>query len=165
MFNNRIRAREIRVIDEDGKNLGVLTLPEALQRARERGLDLIQVTHKLETPVCKIMDRGKYLYALKKKERKAHQAQKGGELKGIRLRFNISPHDLETRVNAAEKFLKEGKPIKVEMVLRGRERALRDFARQKVEQFLDLLKGRIPIKVERELKREARGFTMIISKQ
>lgn len=152
----------MRVIDETGKQLGVMPLEKALQTAMERNLDLIQVTEKVEPPVCKIMDYGKYLYQQKKKEKAARP--KGGELKGIRLGFNISQHDLETRVRQAEKFLKAGDKVRIEMRLRGREKALGNFAKEKINKFLEILTSLVPYKVERELKREPRGFTMIISK-
>lgn len=144
--------------------MGIIPLQDALKMARERGLDLIQVTEKVIPPVCKIYDYGKYLYQEEKKERKAKK-QKGGEVKGVRLGFNISSHDLEIRTRQAEKFLKEGNVIRVELPLRGREKALGDFAKEKMNKFLEILKTLIPIKIERELKREQRGFTMIISKQ
>ncbi|MDO8663559.1 MAG: translation initiation factor IF-3 [Candidatus Wildermuthbacteria bacterium] len=161
--NNQIRAAQVRVIDGDGKQLGILTLSEALQMAKERNLDLVQVTGKVDPPVCKITEYGKYLYWLQKKER-GSQVKKGGELKGIRLTFNISPHDMETRANLADKFLKEGDKIRLEMVLRGREKGLLDFAKGKINQFLEILGKKIPIKIERALKKESKGFSMIIAK-
>lgn len=164
LVNNRIRAREVRLIDETGQQLGVLELNQAIEKAKEKGLDLIQVTEKVEPPVCKIMDYGKYLYALKKRERAAKH-HKGGEMKGIRLTFNISDHDLETRAKQAEKFLKIGDKIRIEMKLRGREKAHQDFAREKIKKFLQGINNSVPIKVERELKRQARGLTMIVSKK
>lgn len=163
LVNNQIRAREVKLIDESGKQAGVIPLPEALRIAEERDLDLIQVTEKVEPPVCKIMDYGKYLYWLQKKE-KAAKGSKGSTLKGIRLGFNISLHDLETRARQAEKFLKKGDKVKIEMVLRGREKALGDFAKGKIRQFLEILEKLVPVKIERELKRESRGFTMVIAK-
>ena len=144
--------------------MGVLRLEDALRKAREAGRDLIQVTQKIDPPVCKIADYGKYAYQMKKKERK-QKSQKIGELKSIRLRFNISPHDLETRAKTAEKFLKKGYKVRIEMVLRGREKYLSNFARQKLNQFLEILQNLIPIKVEREIKRETRGLTMIITRE
>lgn len=164
LANNQIRAYEVRLIDEAGKQVGTVPLAEALQMAKERNLDLIQVTEKVTPPVCKIMDYGKYLYWLQKKER-AVKAKRGGELKGIRLGFNISLHDLETRAHQAEKFLKDDQKVKIEMILRGREKGLSEFAKGKINQFLEILGKLVPIKIERELKREVRGFTMIISKQ
>ncbi len=139
-------------------------MDEALREAEGRNLDLIQVTEKVEPPVCKIMDYGKYLYQEKKKEKEAMKKQKGGELKGIRLRFNISQHDLETRARQAEKFFKQGDKVRIEMVLRGREKALGNFAKEKVNKFLEALQATMPYKVERELKREPKGFSMIIAK-
>ena len=163
LINHQIRAREIRLIDEIGKQLGIISLEEALRISRERNLDLIQVTEKVEPPVCRLGNYGKYLYREEKKEKTAHK-HKGGELKGIRLTFNISQHDLETRVRQTEKFLKRGDRVRIELPLRGRQKALQDFAKGKMEKFLEILKETTPIKIERELKREPRGFSMIISK-
>jgi len=154
----------VRIIDETGKQLGVLPIEEALQMAKDKDLNLIQVTEKVDPPVCKIMDIGKYLYIEEKKEKEMSK-QKGGELKGVRISFNISPHDMETRAKTAEKFLKEGNRIRVEMILRGREKALGNFAKEKMMQFFEVLNKLIPIKIERELKREIKGFTAIVSKQ
>ena len=165
LINRQIRAKEVRLIDETGKQLGVIGLDEALRTAAGRNLDLIQVTEKVEPPVCKIMDYGKYLYQEKKKEKEAVKKQRGGELKGIRLRFNISQHDLETRARQTEKFFKQGDKVRIEMVLRGREKALGNFAKEKVNKFLETLQAMMPYKVERELKREPKGFSMIIAKQ
>ena len=156
-------AREVRVVDETGKQLGIMPLEEALRISRDKELDLIQVTEKAVPPVCKIGNFGKYLYQLQKKERKVKQV--GGELKEVRIGFNISPHDSETKARTAEKFLKSGNKVKVSMPLRGREKALGNFAKEKMIQFLDFLETIIPIKAERELKREPRGFTIIVSKK
>ena len=164
LVNRQIRAREVRLIDETGKQLGVVPFEEAARLAIERKLDLIQVTQKVEPPVCKLGDYGKYLYREEKKE-KATRKHKGGELKGIRLTFNISLHDLETKVRQAEKFLKRGDRVRIELPLRGREKALQDFAKEKIEKFLEILRGVISIRIERELKREPKGFTMIIFKE
>ena len=152
----------MRLIDENGKQIGIVSLEEALRLARERNLDLIQVTERVEPPVCKIMDYGKYLYWLQKKER---GVKKSSEIKGLRIGFNISLGDLEIKANQAEKFLKKGNRVKIEMILKGRERGLSEFAKGKINQLLEILKKRIPIKLEKELKRGARGFTMIITKQ
>lgn len=163
-INNFIRSKQVRVIDETGAQLGVMNIFDAIDMAKSKGLDLIQVTGKVEPPICKIADYGKYLYTLKKKEKKNKQP-KGGELKEIRLTFGISLHDMETRSKQAEKFLKEGDKVKINMHLRGREKAMGNYAKEKMNKFLENLNLIIPIKTERELKREPRGFTMIISKQ
>jgi len=163
LANNRIRSREVRLIDENEKQIGVVSLEKALEMAQERNLDLIQVTEKVEPPVCRLGNLGKYLYREEKKEKSLHK-HKEGDLKGIRLTFNISQHDLETRARQAEKFLKRGDIVRIELPLRGRQKALQGFAQEKIEKFLSVLNELIPIKREKELKREPRGFTMIISK-
>jgi translation initiation factor IF-3 len=164
LINNQIRASKVRVIDENGKNLGIFSLEEALKIAKERNLDLIQITDKADPPVCKISDYGKFLYQMKKRER-GKRKEKGGEVKGIRLGFNISEHDMEIKANQAKEFLEEGNRIQVEMVLRGREKNLTEFAKEKIKKFLEILESKITIKVEQELKRVPRGFIMIISKK
>lgn len=163
LVNRQIRAKEIRLIDETGKQLGIVSFEEAGRLAIERKLDLIQVTEKVEPPVCRLGDYGKYLYQEEKRGKATHK-HKGGELKGIRLTFNISLHDLETRAHQAEKFLNRGDRVKIDLPLRGRQKALHDFGKEKMEKFLEILKAAVPIKIERELKKEPRGFTMIISK-
>ncbi len=164
LINNYIKAKEVRVIDKDGKNLGILKLSDALRISREQNLDLIQVTEKLEIPVCKIMNYGKYQYSERKQQKKSKEKkQRAGEMKGIRLGFNISPHDLETRVKQAEKFLKQGNKVRIDLILRGRERALQGFAREKINKFLEILEKTIPYKIERELKKVPRGLTIIIT--
>ena len=164
LINNYIRAKEVRVISETGEQLGVMNIFNAIDLAKSKGLDLIQVTEKVDPPVCRIANYGKYLYSQQKKEKKMAKP-KGGELKEIRLTFKISPHDMETRAKQAEKFLNGGDKIKINMSLRGREKAMGGFATEKVKLFLEKLNLLIPIKTERELKREPRGFTMIVSKQ
>ncbi|MFH1036651.1 MAG: translation initiation factor IF-3 [Patescibacteria group bacterium] len=163
LTNNQIRAIQVRVIDETGKQLGVMNLEEALRIARERNLDLIQISEKAEPPVCKIIEYGKYIYWQEKKEKETVK-HKGGETKGIRLTYNISQHDMETRAGQAKKFLEAGDRIIIAMVLRGREKGMLDFAKGKIDQFLEILNKQISIKIERELKKDPRGFTMIVSK-
>lgn len=164
LINNFIRSKEVRVISETGEQLGVMDIFSAIDLAKSKNLDLIQVTEKIEPPVCKIGNYGKYLYSLQKKERKAKSKNKS-ELKEIQLGFKISPHDIEIKVNQAKKFLEAGDKIKVVLVLRGREKAMGEFAKAKIKVFIDNLEKQIPIKLERELKREPNGFTLIISKQ
>ena len=141
-----------------------MNLKDALRMARERNLDLVQVTEKVQPPVCRITDYGKYLYAEEKKKRQS-KVKKAGELKGIRLSFNISPHDLEIRARQAEKFLKRGDKIRVDIILRGRQRALQNIAEEKINQFTQVLNEKIPIKVERNIQRRGRNLTMIITKK
>tara|TARA_Y100000310_G_scaffold67752_1_gene63132 strand:+ start:2270 stop:2836 length:567 start_codon:yes stop_codon:yes gene_type:complete len=163
-INNQIRASEVRLIDEKGEQMGVVSLEAALQLAKERNLDLIQVTEKVDPPVARLGNYGKYLYQQEKKEREMRK-KGGGELKEIRLTFNISDHDMETRVTQAHKFLSKGDRIRIVLRLRGREKALKNHAREKVEKFVSQLTSHIPTKVEKPLQQEPRGLTMIITKQ
>ena len=153
----------MRVIDKDGKQLGIMKLEEALSLAREQNLDLVQVTDKVSPPVCKIIEYGKYLYRQQKKEKK--QSKKTSEIKGIRLRFNISDHDIETKVKQAEQFLAKGDKVKIEMVLRGREKALAQHAKEKIEKFLEDLNKIIEIDIERGPIRSPRGLIIIIKRK
>lgn len=151
----------MRLINQDDKQIGIVATEKALALAQEQNLDLIMVTRKIDPPICKIGNYGKYLYSLKKKVGKS---PKTGELKGIRLTFNISDHDLETRANQAKKFIDKNCKVRIEMKLRGRQIGSLDFAKAKVEEFLEKLKKQTAIKIESELKRQPRGLTMIISK-
>ncbi len=164
LINNLIKAKEVRVITDDGEQMGIMNIFDAIDLAKSKGLDLIQVTEKVVPPVCRIANYGKYLYTLQKKEKKQKKPT-GGELKEIRLTFGISGHDIETRASQAKKFLEEGNKIKINLVLRGREKAMGKFAEEKAKLFIEKLNVIIPIKVEREIKREPRGFTAILSKQ
>jgi translation initiation factor IF-3 len=162
-INNQIRAEEVRLIDEEEKQLGVIPFQEALQLAKDRGLDLIQVTEKVEPPVCKLGDYGKYLYQQEKKAKETKKPE-GGELKEVRLTFTISDHDLATRAKQAEKFLSKGHRVRVTLRLKGRQHTLEQYAREKLEKFLEVLKEATPIKIERELKKEPRGLSTIVAK-
>lgn len=161
-INYQIRAREVRVIKEDSQ-LGIMNLEEAIKIAKENNLDLVQITDKVIPPVCKITDYGKYLYSQKKKEKAVKS--KTEEIKGIRLSFGISDHDLSVKANVAKKFLEKGDKIKAEMILKGRQKGLTDFAKEKTKKFIEILEKLIPIKIEREIKIEPRGITVIISRK
>ncbi len=151
----------MRVISENGEQLGVMRREEALTKAKELGLDLILITEKANPPVCKIIDYGKYLYQQKKKEKRARASQ----VKGIRLRFNISIHDMETKVKQARKFLEAGNKVKIELILRGREKALTNYAKEKLEKFLELLKSYIEVDIDQPLKKTPRSLIVIIKKK
>ena len=164
LINQQIRAREVRIVDEKGVQLGVIPIREALAMAEERNLDLIQVTEKVDPPVCRIGDYGKYLYSLKKKDKGVKV--KTGELKNVRLSFNISDNDLNTRANNAIKFLKNKEKVRIELILRGREKGLDQVGKEKIKKLIEFIeKQEIEIKIEKELKREPRGLSMIISKK
>lgn len=163
-INNRIRANEVRVIDEQGTQLGVLPIEQALRMAQEKNLDLIQITSNVEPPVCKIEDYGKFLYQADKKARESRKHTGGGS-KELRLTFNISPHDMDTRIKQAEKFLKKGDLLHITLRLRGRQKALETHAREKIQQFLEKLQATTPVRIERPITREPNALTLIVTKQ
>jgi translation initiation factor IF-3 len=163
-INEQIRATEMRVIDEAGEQLGVLSKEEAIKQAKSKELDLILVTDKTSPVICKIYDYGKFLYQEQKKESKKKKAT-GGELKGVRLKFNTSPHDLETKAKQAIKFIEKGNKIKIEMVLRGRERALQSHAREKINTFIQIIENSFPLAREKDIQKGGRGLIAIISKK
>jgi translation initiation factor IF-3 len=137
-INEQIRAPQIRVIDETGKQLGVMTPSEAMRLARERELDLVEVASNAKPPVCRLIDYGKYQYEQTKRERQARKAQKQIEIKEVRLRPKTSEHDTDVRVRQARKFLESGAKVKVRLRFRGREiqhpqvalKILDDFAKR-----------------------------------
>ena len=120
-INNRIRVPEVRVVDEDGGMLGILSTQEALRRAQERGLDLVEVNPKADPPVCKILDFGKYKYDEKKKAKEAKRKQTVVEIKEIKLRPKTDDHDLAFKARAARRFLEAGHKVKFTVRFRGRE--------------------------------------------
>lgn len=162
LVNNQIRAEKIRLIDETGKNMGIFDLSEAQKVAQEKGLDLILITDKTYPPICKLADYGKYLYSLKKNEKKKKSE---GELKNIRLGFNISEHDIETKINSIIKFLEKGNKVRIELKLIGRQKKFTEMGKEKIQKMIEEINKRLPVKIERELKEEQGKITIIVSKK
>jgi translation initiation factor IF-3 len=121
LTNRRIRATEVRLIGEDGEQLGVVPLQKALQMAYELGLDLVQVASTMTPPVCRLLDYGKYKYEQAKKERKAKRGQRVGLLREVRLRPKIEEHDLQAKIKTTKKLLEEGNKVRLFLRFRGRE--------------------------------------------
>ncbi|MBN2205860.1 MAG: translation initiation factor IF-3 [Candidatus Aminicenantes bacterium] len=136
-----IRAREIRVLDDEKKQIGVLSVPEALAIARERGLDLVEIAPAANPPVCRIMDYGKFLYELHKKEHEAKKHQKQVLVKEIKLRPKISIHDYTFKTKHILRFLEEGNKVKVTIMLRGREKSRPDLGIQVLERVKETVKA------------------------
>ena len=134
--NERIRAREVRVIDDDGGQLGVMQPFEAMRVARERGLDLVEISPNAEPPVCKITDYGKFLYQANKKAHEQRKHQKGTQLKEVKFRPATAEHDYQVRKNQIIKFLGEGHKVKAMIFHRGREMAHQEVGRAKMERLL-----------------------------
>ena len=135
-MNDRIRAREIRVVDEDGGQLGVMQPFEAIKLARERGLDLVEISPTADPPVCKITDYGKYLYQTNKKAHEQRKHQKGSQLKEVKFRPATAEHDYQVRKNQIIRFLGEGHKVKAMIFHRGREMAHQEVGRAKMHRLL-----------------------------
>jgi len=160
--NNQIKLSQIRLIDENGQNLGVVETNKALEIAREKGLDLIEIAPNVRPPVCRIMDYGKYQYQKSREERQQKTKQKKIEIKGVRISLRTGQHDLEVKVKQANKFLDRGHKVKIEMILRGREKALLAIAKEKLNKFIELISP--DIEIEKEAERQPRGLSVMVIK-
>jgi translation initiation factor IF-3 len=162
--NDRIRIREVRVIVEDtGEQLGILPTEIALQTARDRGLDLVEVAPEARPPVCKIMDYGKYKYALKQKQKASAKKQHKVVTKEIRVRPKTSPHDLEVKLKHAREFLEKDMKVQVSVLFRGRERAHGDIAKSQLDKIAKGLED--VAKMEMTPKNEGFRMMMILTKK
>jgi translation initiation factor IF-3 len=135
-MNDRIRAREIRVIDADGNQLGVMAPHDALKRAREQNFDLVEISPNAVPPVCRIMDYGKFLYENEKKERAAKKNQKQIVLKEVKFSVNVDNHDYETKRNHVLRFLSDGDKVKASLRFRGREMAHQNLGREVLDRLI-----------------------------
>ena len=160
-INRAIRVKEVRVIDPEGKQLGILPIFEALRVAASVELDLVEVSPKSEPPVCRIMDYGKFKYQQQKKAHDAKKKQAVIHLKEVKMRPKTEEHDFQFKLRHIESFLKEGNKIKVTVVFRGRELAHPDLGRNMVNRIVEGIKeiG----KVEQDAKFEGRNFIMILA--
>ena len=163
MINEQTRDREIRLIGSNGEQLGIMSAREAMKLAEEAELDLVKIAPNAKPPVCKIIDYGKYRYELARKEKEAKKKQKTVEVKEIRLSPNIDTNDLNTKVNAAKKFLSKGNKVKITLRFRGREMAhiaqskhiLDDFAKEVEDMAV----------VEKAPKQEGRSISMVLAEK
>ena len=130
-INDAIRAREVRLIDETGNNVGVVTHADALERAVKAGLDLVEISPEADPPVCKILDFGKYKYQTQKKAAEARKHQKIVEIKEIKMRPAIDDHDYDVKMRSIKRFFEEGDKVKVTLRFRGREMAHQQLGREK----------------------------------
>ncbi|HEV2021136.1 MAG TPA: translation initiation factor IF-3 [Terriglobales bacterium] len=135
-MNERIRAREVRVIGDDGEQLGIMPPFEALKAARAKSLDLVEISPTANPPVCRILDYGKYLYDLEKKERSARKHQKVIVLKEVKFSINVDEHDYEFKKNNVIRFLSDGDKVKASLRFRGREMSHRDLGRGVIERLI-----------------------------
>jgi len=144
--NEEIRSEKLFVIDEKGKRLGEISKMDAIKKAKEEDKDLVLISAHLNPPIAKIIEYGKFLYQQSKKKKK----QKQKELKEIKISFNISEHDLETKKNRFKKFLSKGHQVRLTMVLHGRENMFKDEAVNKLKKFAETLEAKVetPLKVQ-----------------
>ncbi len=162
-INEQIRDKEVRVIGVDGEQLGIMPTREALKLAEEAELDLVKIAPTAKPPVCKIVDYGKYRYELARKEKEAKKKQKIVEIKEIRLSPNIDTNDLNTKINAARKFLEKGNKVKVTLRFRGREMAHMNTSKHILDDFAQSLSDIAA--VEKPAKVEGRSMAMFLTEK
>ncbi|WP_123609030.1 translation initiation factor IF-3 [Mobilisporobacter senegalensis] len=163
MINEQIRDKEVRLVGEDGEQLGVMSSKEAMKLAKEANLDLVKIAPTAKPPVCKIIDYGKYRYELARKEKEAKKKQKTTDVKEIRLSPNIDENDLNTKANQARKFITKGDKVKVALRFRGREMAHMGSSRQILDTFFAKLED-IAV-VEKPAKLEGRSMIMFLTEK
>ncbi|MBN1962348.1 MAG: translation initiation factor IF-3 [Deltaproteobacteria bacterium] len=162
-INYRIRAREIRVIDPEGRQLGIMPPELAMQKATEMGLDLVEISPDSRPPVCRIMDYGKFKYAQKKKSAEARKNQASMVVKEVKFRPKIEEHDFLTKVEHIKRFLSDGHKTKVTMMFRGREITHQEIARRILERVVESLKTENLGTIEQMPKLEGRNMIMVVA--
>ncbi len=163
MINEQIRDREVRLIGENGEQLGIMSARDALKLAREAELDLVKIAPMAKPPVCKIIDYGKYRYELARKEKEARKKQKTIEIKEIRLSPNIDVNDLNTKIGNAKKFISKGNKVKISLRFRGREMAHMQASRHILEDFAKELAD-IAV-IDKPIKQEGRSLTIFLTEK
>ena len=160
-FNEMITVPKVRVIDQDGENIGVLTTREAIEQAAEVGLDLVEVSPNADPPVCKFLDVGKYRYEAQKKANVARKSQKTQDIKEIKMRPNIDDHDYDVKMRAMTRFIGDGDKVKVTLRFRGRELSHQQIGMQLLQRVqVDIAEV---AKVEAYPRMEGRQMLMVIS--
>ena len=163
MINERIRDKEVRLINETGEQLGIVSAEEANRQARELNLDLVKIAPKAKPPVCKIIDYNKYKYEMAKREKEARKKQKVIDVKEIRITPNIEENDLKTKANMARRFLGKGDKVKVTLRFRGREMAHRTSSKAVLDNFYKMLED--VAEIEKPAKLEGINMTMFLSEK
>jgi len=162
-INEQIWAKEMRVIGEDGQQIGVVSREEALKLAQEKELDLIEISSNSNPIICRITDYDKFRFRLAKKEKEQRLKSKKVDLKEVRLGVRTGEHDLAFKRNKVIEFLKAGKKVKIEIFLKGREHTHRDLARVIIENFLKKLAEEIVFQTDQYIMGSPRGFNCIIT--
>src|SRR5262245_9585051 len=162
-INHQIRIRQIRVIDDEGKQLGVLETADALALAAHKGLDLVEIAPNQRPPVCRIMDYGKFKYEQKKKDQASKRKQHQVHVKEVRLRPAIAEHDLQVRVRQAREFLTEGDKVLLVCLFRGRQMAHKEVGEQVIKNVVTLLADLA--KIEAPIRMEGKRMVMLLTKK
>ena len=163
MINEQIRDKEVRVIGEDGEQLGIMSSREANKLAQEAELDLVKIAPMAKPPVCKIIDYGKYRYEQARRDKEAKKKQKTIEVKEIRISPNIDTNDLNTKVNNAKKFISKGNKVKITLRFRGREMTHVQQSKHILDDVADMLKD--VASVEKPAKLEGRNMSMVLTEK
>lgn len=164
-YNDQINVPEVRVIDEEGQPLGVLPTERAIAIAQERGYDLVEVSPKAAPPVCRLLDYGQFKYQ-KEKEMRAQKAHaKKVDVKGVRLSVKMGEHDFNIRLDQALGFLEEGHKLKLEIRLRGREKAHAHLAEDKIKEFIDKLQEKYQLNLEQPITRAGGNVSAIVGRK
>ena len=163
MINEQIRDKEIRLIGENGEQLGIMSAREAMKLAEEAELDLVKIAPGAKPPVCKIIDYGKYRYEMARKEKEAKKKQRTVEIKEVRLSPNIDTNDLNTKMNNAKKFISKGNKVKVTLRFRGREMAHVQQSKHILDDFAKMLED-VAV-VEKAAKLEGRNMSMVLTER
>ena len=162
-INEKIRAKEVRLIDANSQQLGIVSIEEARNHASDAGLDLIEIAPNAKPPVCKIMDFGKYKYEQGKKERESAKKQKQVEIKTIRLRPGTDEHDFDFKTNNAIKFLKQGNKVKISVMFKSREITHPEFAQQNLKKVAEKVSAEGCGKVEKGPTLEGRAMNLMLA--
>lgn len=160
-INRDIRARQVRVVDDEGELLGILTVPEALAAAEERGLDLVEVSPNADPPVCRIMDYGKYKYQASKRAAEAKKKSAKVEVKEVKMRPKTEEHDFQVKLRNARRFLEDGNRVKVTVMFRGREVTHPEFGRKLMEKLAEQVAD--IAQVEMNPRMAGRFMTMVVA--
>lgn len=163
-MNERIRAREVRLIDQNGENYGIIETSKALKMAYDADLDLVLISPNQEPPVAKILNYGKYKYEQEKKAKEAKKKQHTVEVKEIKIRYKIDTHDYQVRIKSIQKFISQGNKVKIVIMLRGREMQHSNLAFDLASRFMEDLKDS-PLVFEKKPQLEGRNVTLYLAPQ
>ena len=164
IMNERIRSKEVRLIDDKGENHGVVPTSKALQMAYDADLDLVLISPNQEPPVAKILNYGKYKYELEKRAKEAKKKQHVVEVKEVKVRYKIDTHDYQVRINNIKKFISQGNKVKIVIMLRGREMQHSELAFELANRFIEDLKDE-PLNIEKKPMLEGRNVTLYLGPQ